>query len=145
MEKLTKARVRLVLCIVVVFFALVMVLIALHEARMLYEEIQWAIRVDFGVDRILRASRGRFVTMGFAAVLGVWGLVDLIRIPFLIRRINRIKTEDPRAAASAERAVKSELDHGEDRYLQQLDEYLKNGIIDREEYKILRQRRRQGR
>ncbi len=144
MEALNKARVRLVLCIVVVFFALVMVLIALHEARMLYEEIQWAIRVDFGVDRILRASRGRFVTMGFAAVLGVWGLVDLIRIPFLIRRINRIKTEDPRAAASAERAVKSELDHGEDRYLQQLDEYLKNGIIDREEYKILRQRRRQG-
>ena len=145
MEALNKARVRLVLCIVVVIFALVTVLIALHEAYMLYEEIQWAIRVDFGVDRILRASRGRFVTMGFAAVLGVWGLVDLIRIPVLIRRINRIRTEDPRAAASAERAVRSELDHGEDRYLQQLDEYLKNGIIDREEYKILKKRHQQGR
>ena len=137
MEKLTKARVRLGLCIVVVFFALVMVLIALHEARMLYEEIQWAIRVDFGVDRILRASRGRFVTMGFAAVLGVWGLVDLIRIPILIRRIRHIRAEDPHAAASAERAVRSELAQGGDRYLQQLDEYLKNGIIDRKEYAAL--------
>ena len=145
MEALNKARVRLVLCIVVVFFALVTVLIALHEAYMLYEEIQWAIRVDFGVERILRASRGRFVTMGIAAVLGVWGLVDLVRIPFLIRRINRIRTEDPRAAASAERAVRSELAQGEDRYLQQLDEYLKNGIIDREEYKILKKRHQQGR
>ena len=145
MEALNKARVRLVLCIVVVIFALVTVLIALHEAYMLYEEIQWAIRVDFGVERILRASRGRFVTMGIAAVLGVWGLVDFVRIPFLIRRINRIRTEDPRAAASAERAVRSELDHGEDRYLQQLDEYLKNGIIDREEYKILKKRHQQGR
>ena len=78
-------------------------------------------------------------------MLGVWGLVDLVRIPFLIRRINRIRTEDPRAAASAERAVRSELTQGGDRYLRQLDEYLKNGIIDREEYKILKKRHQQGR
>ena len=143
MKELNKYKLRLTLCIILVCVALVTVLIALHEAYMLYEEIQWAIRVDFGVERILRASRGRFVTMGLAAVLGVWGLVDLVRIPFLIRRINRLRVEDPQAAASAERAVKSELAQGEDRYLQQLDEYLKNGIIDREEYKALKQRHRQ--
>ena len=145
MKELNKYKLRLILCIILVCVALVTVLIALHEAYMLYEEIQWAIRVDFGVERILRASRGRFVTMALGALLGVWGLVDLVRIPFLIRRINRIRTEDPRAAASAERAVRSELAQGGDRYLQQLDEYLRNGIIDREEYKILKKRHQQGR
>ena len=145
MKELNKYQLRLNLWNILVSVALVTVLIALHEAYMLYEEIQWAIRVDFGVDRILRASRGRFVTMALGALLGVWGLVDLVRIPFLIRRIRHIRAENPRSAASAERAVRSELDQGGDRYLRQLDEYLKNGIIDREEYKILKKRHQQGR
>ena len=58
MKELNKYKLRLILCIILVCVALVTVLIALHDAYMLYEEIQWAIRVDFGVERILRASRG---------------------------------------------------------------------------------------
>lgn len=113
-------------------------LIIAYKLRQLQREIEWAIRVNFGVDRILRARRGDFVLIALGALLVIAGLVSLVRIVVLIRRLNRLQG-NPIADASSERAVTSARS-GEDKYIAQLDEYLKNGIIDREEYKVLKQR-----
>ena len=134
-NKLTRA---LALHIVLVSFSVPIAIMIAYELRQLRREIEWAIRVDFGVDRILRARRGDFVLIALGAVLVIAGLVSLLRIVVLIRRLNRLQG-NPIADASSERAVTSARS-GQDKYLAQLDEYLKNGIIDREEYKVLKQR-----
>ena len=134
-NKLTRA---LALHIVLVSVSVPVAIMIAYELRQLRREIEWAIRVDFGVDRILRARRGDFVLMALGAVLVIAGLVALVRIVVLIRRLNRLQG-NPIADASSERAVTSARS-GWDKYLAQLNEYLKNGIIDKEEYKLLKQR-----
>lgn len=134
-NKLTRA---LALHIVLVSVSVPVAIMIAYGVRQLRREIEWAIRVDFGVDRILRARRGDFVLMALGAALVIAGLVSLVRMVVLIRRLNRMQG-NPIADASSERAVTSARSGG-DKYLAQLDEYLKNGIIDREEYKVLKQR-----
>ncbi len=134
-NKLTRA---LALHIVLVSVSVPVAIMIAYELRQLRREIEWAIRVDFGVDRILRARRGDFVLMALGAVLVIAGLVSLVRIVVLIRRLNRLQG-NPIADVSSERAVTSARSGG-DKYLAQLDDYLRNGIIDREEYKVLKQR-----
>ena len=46
----------------------------------------------------------------------------------------------PHRAAEAEEAIHCSHLSGKQKYIQQLDSYLKNGIIDRAEYKVLRER-----
>ena len=134
-NKLTRA---LALHIVLVSVSVPVAIMIAYELRQLRREIEWAIRVDFGVDRILRARRGDFVLIALGAALVIAGLVSLVRIVVLIRRLNRLQG-NPIADASSERAVTS-VRGGGDKYLAQLNEYLKNGIIDKEEYKLLKQR-----
>ena len=123
-------------------------ILLVFKLQQLRRELEWARRVDFGVDRILRAHRGDFVLMGLGALLVLAGLVSLVRIVVLARRANR-EQGSPVADRTRERAVRSDAEravvsprHGQDRYLRQLDEYLKNGIIDRAEYKVLKERHR---
>ena len=140
MNEKDRLTIRLVIDIVLVSAALVAAILTTYELHQLRLELEWAQRVNFGVDRILRSHRSDFVLMALGALLVLAGLVALVRIFVQIRRLNRLRGNPLEDAASAERAVRSELDQGGDRYLQQLDEYLKNGIIDREEYKVLKQR-----
>ena len=134
-NKLTRA---LALHIVLVSVSVPVAIMIAYGVRQLRREIEWAIRVDFGVDRILRSHRSDFVLMALGAVLVIAGLVSLVRMVVLIRRLNRMQG-NPITDASSERAVTSARSGG-DKYLAQLDDYLRNGIIDREEYKVLKQR-----
>ena len=104
----------------------------------LMEEIRWAVRVDFGVDRILRSNMGRIVLLGLGALFVIAGLISLVCMIVLHRRESRLRQGVP--SASAERAVVSERGGEGDKYLAQLDEYLKNGIIDKAEYKMMKER-----
>ena len=138
MSEKNRLTVRLVIDIVLASVAAPVAILITYELHQLRLELEWAQRVNFGVDRILRSHRGDFVLMALGAVLVIAGLVALVRIVVLIRRLNRLQG-NPLADASSERAVTSARSGG-DKYLAQLDEYLKNGIIDREEYKVLKQR-----
>ncbi len=51
------------------------------------------------------------------------------------RTPRRLRQETP-----AEEAVSCDHARGKEKYIRQLDSYLKNGIIDRAEYKVLRER-----
>ena len=138
MNEKDKLTIRLVIDIVLVSVALVAAILSTYELHQLRLELEWAQRVNFGVDRILRSHRSDFVLMALGAVLVIAGLVALVRIVVLIRRLNRLQG-NPLTDASSERAVTS-VRGGGDKYLAQLNEYLKNGIIDKEEYKLLKQR-----
>ena len=104
----------------------------------LMEEIRWAVRVDFGVDRILRSNMGRIVLLGLGALFVIAGLISLVCMIVLHRRESRLRQGVPQAAA--ERAVVSEREEAGDKYLAQLDDYLRNGIIDKAEYKMMKER-----
>jgi C4-dicarboxylate-specific signal transduction histidine kinase len=122
------------------------VILTVFKLQQIRRELEWAVRVDFGVDRILRAHRGDFILMALGALLVLAGLASLVRIIVLARRAKREqgspvadRTRERAVSSAAERAVVSPR-HGQDRYLRQLDEYLKNGIIDKAEYKVLKER-----
>ena len=104
----------------------------------LMEEIRWAVRVDFGVDRILRSHMGLLVLLVLGALFVIAGLISLVCMISLHRREARLRQGVPSAAA--ERAVVSERRDAGDKYLAQLDEYLRNGIIDKAEYKMMKER-----
>ena len=76
--------------------------------------------------------------LGMAALFALAALIALVRVIELAVRLARLEG-NPRAGAARERAVVSPRG-GQDRYLGQLDEYLKNGIIDRAEYRVLKER-----
>ena len=138
MNEKDKLTIRLVIDIVLVSAALVAAILTTYELHQLRLELEWAQRVNFGVDRILRSHRGDFVLMALGALLVLAGLVALVRVFVQIRRLNRLRG-NPLEDAASERAVTSARSGG-DKYLAQLDDYLRNGIIDREEYKLLKQR-----
>ena len=64
-----------------------------------------------------------------------FALVRTVKLAWLLTKLEG----NPYLDSSREKAVVSPRE-GQDRYIKQLDEYLKNGIIDRAEYKILRER-----
>ena len=132
--------------ILVFSFSVPAAILTVFKLQQIRREIEWAVRVGFGVDRILRSHRGDFILMGLGALLVLAGLISLVRIIVLARRANRMqgspvaqRTRERAVSSDAERAVVSPR-HGQDRYLRQLDEYLKNGIIDKAEYKVLKER-----
>ena len=140
-----KLQARLALHIFLVSFAVPVAIIIAFTVRSLLREIEWAIRVGFGVDRIIRSRMPELVLLALGSLLVLAGLVSAIRIVLICRRLKgnpRADAPSERAAGSGrERAVVSEA-AGKDRYLSQLDEYLKNGIIDRAEYRVLKERHR---
>ena len=138
MNEKDKLTIRLVIDIVLVSAALVAAILTTYELHQLRLELEWAQRVNFGVDRILRSHRSDFVLMALGALLMLAGLVALVRVFVQIHRLNRLRG-NPLEDAASERAVTAER-RGGDKYLTQLDDYLRNGIIDREEYKLLKQR-----
>lgn len=147
MNEEKKLQTRLALHILLVSFAVPAAVILALSVRSLIQEIEWAVRVDFGVDRILRARRPELVLMAFGLLLVLAGLVSAVRIVILTRRLVRQRgnpltdaVSERAAGSGGERAVVSAA--GKDRYLSQLDGYLKNGIIDRAEYRVLKERYR---
>jgi flagellar basal body-associated protein FliL len=133
---------RIALTAVFVLSVPVMVLLPLGIYT-LYDEIRWAVSTDFGVDRILRSNLGLIVLIVLGVLFAAAGLIALVRLIALYRRESRLRRGVPRA--SAERAVVSERGDADDKYLAQLDEYLKNGIIDKAEYKMMKERHERGR
>ena len=138
MSEKNRLTVRLVIDIVLASVAAPVAILITYELHQLRLELEWAQRVNFGVDRILRSHRGDFVLMALGALLVLAGLVALVRAFVQIHRLNRLRG-NPIEDAASERAVTSARSGG-DKYLAQLDDYLRNGIIDREEYKLLKQR-----
>lgn len=122
---------RIALTAVFVLSVPVMVLLPLGAYR-LGEEIRWALVTDFGVDRVLRSNLGLLVLLVLGALFAVAGLISLVCLIALRRRENRQRQGVPSVAA--------ERGDAGDKYLAQLDEYLRNGIIDKAEYKMMRDR-----
>ena len=148
MKEKTELRRRLALHLVLASISVPAAILIVFKLQQIKREIEWAIRVDFGVDRILRSHRPDFILIGLGVVLVLAGLVSFVRIFVLSGRLNRLQG-DPLADAARERAVRSDAERaavssqdGRDRYIRQLDEHLKNGIIDRAEYRMLKERYR---
>ena len=148
MKEKTELRRRLALHLMLAGVSVPAAILIAFKLQQIKREIEWAVRVDFGVDRILRSHRPDFILMSLGAVLVLAGLVSFVRVFVLCRRLNRLQG-DPLADAARERAVRSEAERavaspqdGRDRYLRQLEEHLKNGIIDRAEYRLLKERYR---
>ena len=82
---------------------------------------------------MLRAMPGEFILMLLFFALILVALIMLLRASLLLRRLD--------APAGADEAALG-CDHktGRDRYLEQLENYLESGVIDREEYNSMRAR-----
>ena len=106
MNEKDKLTIRLVIDIVLVSAALVAAILTTYELHQLRLELEWAQRVNFGVDRILRSHRGDFVLMALGALLVLAGLVALVRVFVQIHRLNRLRG-NPLEDAASERAVTS--------------------------------------
>ena len=81
MNEKDRLTIRLVIDIVLVSAALVAAILTTYELHQLRLELEWAQRVNFGVDRILRSHRGDFVLMALGALLVL--LMTFLLMPWL--------------------------------------------------------------
>lgn len=87
-----------------------------------------------------RAEPTRLLALGVFAVLALVCLISLFCFVGGIRRGVREQRSRPEVMARSEQAVGCQHAAGREKYLRQLDDHLKNGLIDRAEYKLLRER-----
>ena len=87
-----------------------------------------------------RAEPTRLLALGIFAVLALVCLISLFCFVGGIRRGVREQRSRPEVMARSEQAVGCQHAAGREKYLRQLDDHLKNGLIDRAEYKLLRER-----
>ena len=87
-----------------------------------------------------RAEPTRLLAMGIFAVLALVCLISLLIFVRALRREKSEKQDLPEARARSEQAVGCQHGEGRERYLRQLDAHYRAGLIDRAEYKLLRER-----
>lgn len=112
------------------------------------EELRFTLRLLFShLDELPRALRflwrvepTRILVLGVFAVLALTCLIALLRFLGGIRRALREMRSRPEVMARSEQAVGCQHAAGREKYLRQLDEHLKSGLIDKAEYKLLRER-----
>ena len=132
MEKLQK---RLsVHALVFVISSALLVLLARSELRKTLSLLRWAAETSFGVGRLLRTDPrfllvpGLFLLLFFAALFAAIGCV---RCFLNIARLTaQGESYDPAPARDPEMQ----------KYLRRLDDQLKSGLIDRAEYRALREK-----
>ena len=132
MEKLQK---RLsVHALVFVFSSALLILLSRSELRKTLSLLRWAAETNFGIGRLLRTDPrfllvpGIFLLLFFAALLAAIGCV---RCFLNIARLTaQGESYDPAPARDPEMQ----------KYLRQLDDQLKSGLIDRAEYRALREK-----
>lgn len=105
----------------------------------------------FGLQRAVhvlwRSQRGQLYGLLIFATLALAAVIGLLRIPALTRRIARlpdnIPANRPAAAVRApatEDAITCAHHTGKEKYLEQLESHLKAGLIDKDEYRVLKER-----
>lgn len=96
------------------------------------------------VSRLLRflwmADRWRCIVLMYMLVLLLVCLISFVIFVIALRRERREKQDLPEARARSEQAVGCRHGQGRERYLRQLDEHYRAGLIDRAEYRLLRER-----
>ena len=120
------------------FFLLLMV--PKQEIWFLLRMLVW--RED--VLRLLRflwvANRWRCIVLTYILVLLLVGIVSFVIFVAALRRERREQRSRPGVQARSEQAVGCQHAAGREKYLRQLDEHLKSGLIDKAEYKLLCER-----
>ncbi len=106
----------------------------------------------YGFERAMhiltQADRGSLIGLSIFAVLALICVIGALRIPALSRRITREPDNIPasrpvraaRKAPATEEAISCAHHTGREKYMQQLDSYLKAGLIDKAEYRTLKER-----
>ena len=87
-----------------------------------------------------RAEPTRLLAVGIFAVLLLIFLISVLVFISSVRRAVREGLSRPEVMARSEQAVGCQHPAGREKYLRQLDEHLKSGLIDKAEYKLLRER-----
>ncbi|MBO5497286.1 MAG: hypothetical protein J5967_07760 [Oscillospiraceae bacterium] len=126
-----------------VFFLSLWILLRLPK-----EELRFTLRLlrsNLGnLPRLLRflwrAEPTRLLALGIFAVLALACLISLLTAVAGLCRALRERQSRPELAARREKAVGSRYPAGREKYLRQLDDHLRNGLIDKAEYKLLRER-----
>ena len=87
-----------------------------------------------------RAEPTRLLAVGIFAVLLLIFLISVLVFISSVRRAVREGLSRPEVLARSEQAVGCQHAAGREKYLRQLDDHLKSGLIDKAEYKLLRER-----
>ena len=144
MERLSKQLARSALCFAVA--AAVFVLTPDGWLRNMAAYVRWLIRNGVGLDRLLRYHPRPLIHFVLFLLLMLGGRVSALRCLSLLGRIARLAAQGEggpspvRAARDAEEAVRCQHAGGREKYLEQLDSYLESGLIDKAEYRQMRER-----
>ncbi len=139
-KKLARAALRFVIA------AAVFVLTPKDWLRSMTGYVRWIFRNGVGLDRILRYHPRPLILFALFLLLMLVGLVSALRCLVLLGRIARCGAQGEdgpspvRAARDAEEAVRCQHAGGREKYLEQLDSYLESGLIDKAEYRQMRER-----
>lgn len=99
---------------------------------------------------LFKGSHSSDAIIGFSVVLGI--IVVLVAVAATkekrgkaagnvqMQKAKEILIQNMRKAAAGEEAVSCQHETGKNRYIAQLDEFLKNGLIEKEEYNIMRRK-----
>ncbi len=99
---------------------------------------------------IFGGSNNSDTVIGFSVVLGI--IVVLVAVAATkekrgkaagnvqMQKAKEILIQNMHKAAAGEEAVSCQHETGKNRYIAQLDEFLKNGLIEKEEYNIMRRK-----
>ena len=139
---------------VIALSAVAMILLLRGGAGRALNLLAWADRTGFGVERILREDPVRMIPL--LLFLALMLLILIVCISFIVDTFKIPKTpledrgdlkprETPEGRADrvpTETPVSQPLPEGTDmeKYLRQLDDQLKSGLIDRAEYRALREK-----
>ena len=123
-------------------------LLAILPKELLFDTLRLFER--FGFARawrlLLRTEPGRLIGLSIFAGLALLCLIAVLRMSALTRRIAREPENIPAArpvrakAPETEDAVTCEHHTGKEKYFRQLDGYLQAGLIDKAEYRTLKER-----
>jgi len=127
--------------LVFVFSSALLILLSRSEMRMTIALLRWAAETNFGVERLLTDPRfilvpGLFLLLVLAAVFAAIGCVRcFLQMVWLTVPKDSAPPETPGKPDQSGPAVA-----GMEKYIRQLDDQLKSGLIDKAEYRALREK-----
>ena len=124
-----------------VFAGALLVLVSRTGMSRMLSALRWAAETDFGVDRLLRSDPRFFLVPGLFLLLFVVLVIAAVGCVRIFLKMARLTAQGEPFAPSAGSAARTAPD-GTDmtKYIRQLDEQLKSGLIDRDEYRALREK-----
>ncbi len=103
--------------------------------RILRRSSPFSVKIRF----MLRSMPGEFILMVILIILLLLAVWTLFRTFYLISRLKKTPSV-PADADETESALGCDHKTGRDRYLEQLENYLESGVIDRDEFNSMRER-----